>query len=923
MQRFGGLIAVVIGVILLAVIGGAAYALFSNSANSGGLTALTTTSNTITYQELTLGVEPSLVPDDFKAALNSVPADQFSSTPDEALRAARSALPNYLTPYSPVYTINTEGTLPTQVTLALGAPDASEPSQIAMLDMYGWDGASWNFLPSRVNGARKIAVTNFLPHAVTIFKSNTAVQVTSTTLELGETLGEIGSAINIVQVSGPVLQADGTLRGALAGGFNVGQGYQVLPLVRTPDDDGVTLNAMLADPAARKAQIGGLVDLVNSNNYNGVALDYRGLDPARSASFTQFVSALAVALHQNGKILVVIAPRPVFENGNYTTGGYDLRSLGAAADVIELPLGDDLAATGNGNASRMLAWASGEVNRFKLRLLVSALSTANVNGAIVRVPANDVLSAFGNATLQTDPAQIASGSPVTVGLNGKVQTLDYDAEAFAPRFTFTDDSGTARTVIYVTPETLAHQLALAQTHNLGGVSVQNLFNTGNPAGMVDALVQFKVNNAALTTTGAGLSYTVTGPNGVVTEATLKVDQPFTWTASAPGQYSIAAKLNSAAGLPLGSVDVVVPEGATPVPTATAATPLKPVAANTPVPTATPCSGCPTATPAPTTAPTQANVVVGGGGAWGAFELGGQVVHGGIAHAAEMKRAGMTWVKLQAHEGSDMAAAIDNAHAQGFKILLSVVGDKGSVMNPVYQQQYASYMAALASQGADALEVWNEPNIDREWPTGQVNGPNYAGLLKVVYPAIKAANRNTIVISAAPAPTGYFGGNACGNPQGCDDKPFIEGLVAAGGANYLDCVGIHYNEAIVPPSQIGGHPSDNHYTRYYATMVNTYAGAFQNARPLCFTELGILTGEGYPDLASTAPGFAWAAGNTIAEQAAWLAEAASIAKGGSAVRLMIVFNVDFKAYGSDPQAGYAIIRADGACPACDALDAVMP
>ena len=38
--------------------------------------------------------------------------------------------------------------------------------------------------------------------------------------------------------------------------------------------------------------------------------------------------------------------------------------------------------------------------------------------------------------------------------------------------------------------------------------------------------------------------------------------------------------------------------------------------------------------------------------------------------------------------------------------------------------------------------------------------------------------------------------------------------------------------------------------------------------------------------------------------------------------MIVFNVDFDYYGADPQAGYAIIRKGGGCPACDALGAVV-
>jgi Fe-S cluster biogenesis protein NfuA len=38
--------------------------------------------------------------------------------------------------------------------------------------------------------------------------------------------------------------------------------------------------------------------------------------------------------------------------------------------------------------------------------------------------------------------------------------------------------------------------------------------------------------------------------------------------------------------------------------------------------------------------------------------------------------------------------------------------------------------------------------------------------------------------------------------------------------------------------------------------------------------------------------------------------------------MIVFNVDFTLYGADPQAGYAIVRPGGSCPACSALGSVV-
>jgi hypothetical protein len=144
---------------------------------------------------------------------------------------------------------------------------------------------------------------------------------------------------------------------------------------------------------------------------------------------------------------------------------------------------------------------------------------------------------------------------------------------------------------------------------------------------------------------------------------------------------------------------------------------------------------------------------------------------------------------------------------------------------------------------------------------------------------------------------------------------------AGAADYMDCVGAHFNAGATPPSATTGHPADpgyQHYSWYYPLMAQLYGGTF--GRPICWTELGYLTGEGYGQVPER---FNWAADNTVAEQAAWLAEAAQLGLTGGNVRLMIVWNVDFTNWGDDPMAGYAIIRPGGGCPACDTLGTVMP
>ena len=303
-----------------------------------------------------------------------------------------------------------------------------------------------------------------------------------------------------------------------------------------------------------------------------------------------------------------------------------------------------------------------------------------------------------------------------------------------------------------------------------------------------------------------------------------------------------------------------------------------------------------------------------------FALGGHVAGFEQRAIDYMRQAGMTWVKKQVRHSpganpADVAGLINEARAYGFRILLGVVGtNKDYLTLPGYFEEYAAYVGGLAALGADAIEVWNEPNIDREWPAGQIDPARYTQLLALSYNAIKAANPSTLVISGAPAPTGFFGG--CSG-AGCDDNRFVAGMAAAGAANYMDCIGIHYNEGILPPTATSGDPrgSSSHYSRYYPAMVDVYWRAFGGRRPLCFTELGYLSPQGFPPL----PGaFGWAENVTVAQQAAWLDQVVSLAARSGRVRLLIIWNVNFTNYDADPMAGFAIIRPDGSCPACAAL-----
>jgi len=295
-----------------------------------------------------------------------------------------------------------------------------------------------------------------------------------------------------------------------------------------------------------------------------------------------------------------------------------------------------------------------------------------------------------------------------------------------------------------------------------------------------------------------------------------------------------------------------------------------------------------------------------------FNYGGQTHD--FQNAALMSQSGMTWVKFQLKwradsQPSEISERLGRAKAAGFNVLVSVTGDP--YPTSIDYAAFTQFMGGLASlsPAPDAIEVWNEMNIDFEWPAGQIDPALYTEqMLAPAYQAIKAANPNIMVISGAPAPTGFDNGtNAWANSR------YMNGMVAAGATNYMDCIGMHFNEGATPPTVTSGHPAGEYFGWYFIpSMQNTFF-AFGGDVPLCFTELGYLSGDGYGGL----PGnFWWAEGTSTSQQAVWLYESLGLAYQSGYVELAIVFNVDIFHFEDDPQGGFAIMRPGGGCPFCN-------
>jgi hypothetical protein len=103
------------------------------------------------------------------------------------------------------------------------------------------------------------------------------------------------------------------------------------------------------------------------------------------------------------------------------------------------------------------------------------------------------------------------------------------------------------------------------------------------------------------------------------------------------------------------------------------------------------------------------------------------------------------------------------------------------------KDWSDYLTALATRykgRIQAYEIWNEPNLDREWGNKQPDPTAYASMLKSSYQAIKAADPQALVISGGMSPTTDTSEHAI------PDLRFISALYAAGAQDSFDLLGVH-------------------------------------------------------------------------------------------------------------------------------------
>ncbi|HID53974.1 MAG TPA: hypothetical protein EYP41_18295, partial [Anaerolineae bacterium] len=101
-------------------------------------------------------------------------------------------------------------------------------------------------------------------------------------------------------------------------------------------------------------------------------------------------------------------------------------------------------------------------------------------------------------------------------------------------------------------------------------------------------------------------------------------------------------------------------------------------------------------------------------------------------------------------------------------------------------EFTARFAARYRGKVTHIIIGNEPNLSYEWGYRPATAEDYVALLKVVYPAVKEANPDVVVLAGALAPTL----EPAGSPWGLNDLAYLAQMYEAGAADYFDGLAVH-------------------------------------------------------------------------------------------------------------------------------------
>ncbi|HLV35409.1 MAG TPA: hypothetical protein VKY59_09860, partial [Spirillospora sp.] len=258
--------------------------------------------------------------------------------------------------------------------------------------------------------------------------------------------------------------------------------------------------------------------------------------------------------------------------------------------------------------------------------------------------------------------------------------------------------------------------------------------------------------------------------------------------------------------------------------------------------------------------------------------------------------------------------IESLKQRGMKVLVSVAkapawarsnqAEDGPPDDPQALVDFLNLMLAEFGNAIDAIEIWNEPNLLREWQGRPLNGGEYMRYFTPAYQAINAYSdsmrnhplepRSTpiVVVTAGLAPTGT-------TESSVDDRDYLRQMYAAGLGQFRDniAIGAHPFPWGNPPdarccNAVDGQGWDDNPVFFFIHTLEDYrnimvANGHENVQ-IWATEFGWATWDEFPG----DPPEPWMNYTDKWQQAAHTLRAFEIGQQTDYIGVMILWNMNF-------------------------------
>ncbi|HML24921.1 MAG TPA: hypothetical protein PKD09_24920 [Aggregatilinea sp.] len=196
-------------------------------------------------------------------------------------------------------------------------------------------------------------------------------------------------------------------------------------------------------------------------------------------------------------------------------------------------------------------------------------------------------------------------------------------------------------------------------------------------------------------------------------------------------------------------------------------------------------------------------------------------------------------------GREIVARIDHAPEW------AAASGSDAAAPPVDLDEWGEFCGTLAARYKGqiaAYQVWNEPNLDREWGGRSPNAEGYVSLLKTCSQAIHAADPDAIVISAGLAPTGTV------SPAVIPDMVYLRQMYDAGASEWFDVLGLNAPGYGDPPDMSPDAAAEQYdgnrwrVFRHVEDMRAIMVDEGDAAKQIAILEMGWTTDTVHPDYA---------------------------------------------------------------------------